>query len=171
MTRLDNEALKQLLTRGWMTHDAMWFAGVMREYDMDAANKINKAAIRAIAPFEVRRLKKALGIDTVQSCHALRSFFEGAFDLLVGDYMQVRWSWQPGEDSAQLDIIRCFAREGMQRMGLLDTYACGIYERMFAWLDELCIDYQASPRVTGCMATDGSACSMSFRFRFPANGA
>jgi hypothetical protein len=167
MTRLDNDALKQLLTRGWMTHDAMWFGSVLREYGMTAANRLNKAAIRSMAPIEVRRLKQALAIDSVDSVESLRTFFEGAFELLIGDFMEVRWSWQ-ADGSVRIDNLRCFARDGMQRLGLLATYQCGIYERVFAWLDELGVDYQVTPEVDGCMALDGSPCALTLRFRFPA---
>ncbi len=85
--------------------------------------------------------------------------------MLIGDYMDVRWEWL-SDDTLRISIPRCFAREGMIRLGAIDRYECGIYERLFAWLDALDVQYDVEPEVTGCMAASGMPCSVRLQFRF-----
>lgn len=51
-----------LLNRCWMTHDAMWFFNCWQQGGIEKANKINKAAIKSLAPIETKRIREALGI-------------------------------------------------------------------------------------------------------------
>ncbi len=50
------EQVRDLVAKGWLTHDGMWFDEAARSLGIDAANDLNRAAIRAMAPFEVSRL-------------------------------------------------------------------------------------------------------------------
>ena len=50
---METEALRQLLLRGWLTHDAMWFKTTLDEFGIETANKLNRGAIRSMAPIEV----------------------------------------------------------------------------------------------------------------------
>ena len=52
-----------LLNKCWMTHDGMWFFHCLQEFGIDAANKINKSAIKSLASIEIQRIKNTLGID------------------------------------------------------------------------------------------------------------
>ena len=56
---LEQHETVQLLTRCWMTHDAMWFRQVLEECGPEVANRLNLAAIRGLAPIELKRLLKA----------------------------------------------------------------------------------------------------------------
>jgi hypothetical protein len=38
--------LKEILTKNWMIHDAMWFYHCLNECGIETTNKINKAAIK-----------------------------------------------------------------------------------------------------------------------------
>jgi hypothetical protein len=40
----------------------MWFYHTYQELGIEKANKLNKAAIRSLAPIEIKRVKMALGI-------------------------------------------------------------------------------------------------------------
>ncbi len=57
------EQLKELLIKNWMTHDAMWFYHSVQEFGMEKTNVVNKAAVRSMAGVEIKRLKKAMGVD------------------------------------------------------------------------------------------------------------
>ncbi len=39
----------------------------------------------------------------------------------------------------------CFAYEGVAGLGVAAEYECGIYERIYGWLDALGLEYQATP--------------------------
>ena len=48
MMKLPPDELKELLIKGWMTHDGMWFYHCLQECGIEKTNRINKAAIRAM---------------------------------------------------------------------------------------------------------------------------
>jgi len=64
---LEKSDIRDLLGKGWLTHDAMWFYHTCRQFGIEKANEINKAAIQAMAPIEMERAKKLLGITAVQN--------------------------------------------------------------------------------------------------------
>jgi len=63
LDRIDKEEIRDLLGKSWLTHDGMWFYHTYQEVGIEKANKLNKAAIRSLAPIEINRVKKVLGID------------------------------------------------------------------------------------------------------------
>lgn len=164
---IDKEELKQLLVRCWMTHDAMWFANALKEVGIETANRLNLGAIRSLAPIEVRRILRALGIDEVEDPDRLKLFLEGTMQLVGGDFMAFEWNWRP-DGSLCVDVERCFAHEGITRLGAIEQYQCGIFERICAWLDALGIDYDIAPAEKRCMMHFEGRCHRDLRFRFDA---
>jgi hypothetical protein len=63
LDRIDKKEIRDLLGKGWLTHDGMWFYHTYQEVGIEKANKLNKAAIRSLAPIEMTRVKKVLMID------------------------------------------------------------------------------------------------------------
>lgn len=165
LERLDREQLKQLLTRGWMTHDAMWFRHCLAELGIERTNRLNRAAIRSIAPIEVKRLQQVLGIAEVRDLEQLRAFLDGGMSLLIGDFMQVGWEWQP-PDAVRVTLERCFAYEGIQRLGAIAEYECGIFERIYGWLDALGVRFEVEPDTTSCLMHHAGACSRRLQLTF-----
>lgn len=161
----DKEALKQLLLRGWMTHDAMWFKSALEAYGIEAANQLNRAAIRSMAPIEVKRVKQALGLDGVRSFDALQTFMTGAMHLLGGDFMRYRWTWSP-PDALHVEVDRCFAHDGIRRIGAIERYECGIFDRIYAWFDALGVEHRATPSVDHCTMAREGTCVRDLRFSF-----
>lgn len=53
---------ERLLVKCWMSHDARWFNAVAREFGMEAANRVNQAAVRDAARAEAQRVGRALGV-------------------------------------------------------------------------------------------------------------
>lgn len=52
----DTNRVKELFSKNWLTHDAMWYGGCVPELGKDRANKLNPNTLRA-------RMKKP-GIQT-----------------------------------------------------------------------------------------------------------
>lgn len=162
---MDTEPIKQLLLRGWMTHDAMWFKNALEKVGIETANELNRSAIRDMAPIEVRRVLKALRMDGVSSFQELEAFMTGAMSLLGGDFMKFRWRWQP-PGRLQVQVDECFAYKGIKRIGAIEKYECGIFDRVYGWLDALAIGYQFSPNVEHCTMHHEGTCVREIRFSF-----
>ena len=60
--QLANKEIAELLGKCWMTHDGMWFYHCFNELGIERANKLNKSAIRSLAPIEIARFREALGL-------------------------------------------------------------------------------------------------------------
>lgn len=169
LEQMDKKALKELLSKGWLTHDAMWFALVMRELGVERANELNKAAVVSMSAFEVRRLKKALGFgeSRIESFAELGTFLDGAFDLLIPDFMRfrysmdehnvLRWEWEKDE---------CFAYKGVKRLGIPGQYRCGVMLRVESWLTGLGVAYTMEPSVDLCLMHTRGECRGTIRFCF-----
>jgi hypothetical protein len=163
------EALKQLLLRGWMTHDAMWFKNALKRIGIELTNEINRAAVRDMAPIEVHRVLKALRMDRVSTLDDLKAFMTGAMSLLSGDFMTFTWQWQP-PDLLVARVSECFAHKGIERMGVIAEYECGIFERIFGWFDALGIGYEVLPNVSHCTLHHDRRCVREIRFSFGQHG-
>ncbi len=163
MAEIGRDELRELLVRCWMTHDAMWFATALEKTDIETANRLNLGAIRGLAPIEIGRVKKALGIETVASSAELRTFLEGMMGLVGGDFMDFTWDWRPG-GTLRVDVGRCFAHDGIERMGAIEGYACGIFERIAGWFAVLGVTYEMTPSSRRCMLHYEGQCFREFRF-------
>jgi hypothetical protein len=169
---LSREGIRDLVARGWLTHDAMWFDQAARALGVERAGELNRAAIRAMAPFEVRRLVEALGVvpSDLRDATAVARFVAAGIGLVapasVADRMAVsspggdmlHWEWEPGE---------CFAYKGMGRLGYLDGYHCGVIYRVECWLDALGVRPLGEPSIEGCLmhATGRCAGELELSFR------
>ena len=63
LERIEKTEIRDLLGKGWLTHDGMWFYHVCQAFGIEKANTLNKAAIKSLAPIELERAKRVLGID------------------------------------------------------------------------------------------------------------
>jgi len=134
--------IKEFLGKSWLTHDGMWFFNVCQEYGIDVANKLNRAAIKSMSPFEVGRCKKLLGIekDKLETFTEVKDFMDGALQAILPQSVLsassftaptrnvIRWAWEDG---------KCFAYEGMKRLGLGDKYVCGVTSSLFSLGSEI----------------------------------
>ena len=169
LDRLDKKELKELLNKCWMTHDGLWFYHCLQEFGIERANEMNKAAIRALAPIEMKRIRKALGIEKeeIETFEELREVIEGAFELVSGDFMKCTESC-PRENVIhwEFEAQRCWAYVGVKGMGVIDRYQCGVIYRISCWLESLGVDYSVSPHVEGCLMHTTGNCAGDFIFHF-----
>ncbi len=83
LNKLDKKELKDLLSKCWLSHDGIWFYHCIQEFGVKKANKMNKAAIKSLAPIEIKRIMKALGVEKVETFEEMREFiFEDALALV-----------------------------------------------------------------------------------------
>jgi hypothetical protein len=167
--KLDKKEIIDLLNRCWMTHDAMWFLNCWQQEGIEKANKINKAAIKSLAPIEMRRIKEALGIrkERVETFEEFKDFLVGASEFVIPDFMNVIMSFPGGNVLRwQFKEGNCFAYKGMKRIGAIDQYECGVIYRLGCWFDNLGIRYTVVPEINRCLMHATGNCSGDFRFDF-----
>ena len=167
--RFSKKELSVLLNKCWMTHDGMWFYHCFQEFGIEKANKMNKAAIASLAPIEVKRIKNALGMGNkeIENHKMFNAFFKGAAELVIPDFMNaemsfpeedvLHWEFKPGE---------CFAYKGMQAMGAIDGYECGVIYRIECWIKSLGIEFRSTPEVKKCLMLTEGECSGNIRLHF-----
>jgi hypothetical protein len=162
---LQKNELKELLNKGWMTHDAMWFYNCLQECGIEKTNKINKAAIRDMSAIEIKRIQKAVGAGQLNAFAEFKSFFDIAMEIATGKFMKYKYSIST-HNMMHAEWESCFAYEGMKALGVSDKYECGIMLRINTWLDTLGIKYEVEPEVTGCMMHTDGKCFRDYRFFF-----
>ncbi len=167
---VNKASLRDLLAKGWLTHDGAWFLSVAQDLGIDAANRLNKAAIRGQAPFEVKRILRTVEAEPIDSFKRVRELLLSAMELILPESVfskftlevpgpnVLRWSWQPGG---------CFAFKGISAIGMIDGYECGVIYRILCWFEALGIPCRAEPELDKCVMRQTGACSGSFVFDFP----
>lgn len=163
LNKIGKREIRDLLGKGWLTHDGMWFYHTYQELGVDKANKLNKAAIRSLAPIEIKRVKKALGIggEKIGTFEELKDFMLEALEMTLPNSVfegfrfrasskdLLHWEWESGE---------CFAYKGMKQIGIIDGYRCGVMYRIECWLEALGIKYSIDPKIDKCMMHEKGAC-------------
>lgn len=167
MKELDKKELQELLVKCWMTHDGTWFYSCMQEFGIEAANRLNKSAIKALAPLELRRVTKATGVkgENIRSMEEVRQVIDAMFHTIKGEFMDFVFDF-PQENALRWTMNRCFALEGMKMIGAVEEYECGVLYRVFCWLDSLGLEYEVEPRLERCLMRETGACSGFVRFKF-----
>lgn len=169
MEALEKKELIELLNKCWMTHDGMWFYCCLQEFGIQKANKTNKAAIRSLAPIEVSRIKKFLGVEKehIETFEDFKNFFVGASELFIPDFMNATMSF-PTENVLHWEFKpkECFAYKGMKRIGVIDEYECGVIYRVACWIQSLGIKYDLNPKIKRCLMLDNTNCCGDFSLYF-----
>jgi hypothetical protein len=163
--KIDKIQLRNLLNKGWMTHDGMWFFHCFQECGIEKTNKINTAAVKTMAMIEAKRIKKALVLGEIRSFDDVRTLLEEGFDIIKADFMNFILRF-PSENVFQWEIPSCFAYEAVKKLGVIDRYQCGIVHRPLAWFDALGIKYTMTPPSDNCLMHAEGKCVREFKFSF-----
>jgi len=160
---IEKTEIRNLLGKGWLTHDGMWFYHTCHEFGIKKANELNKAAIKSMAPIEVDRMKRLLGIarEKFETFDELMQFMLPALELTLPDSVfkklhftasagnLIRWKWES---------LKCFAYRGMKQIGVIDGYRCGVMYRIECWLEALGVIYSMQPVIEGCLMHEKGVC-------------
>ena len=163
MKSLNNKELKELLFKSWMTHDGMWFFHCLHECGIEKTNKINKAASRSLGTVEIKRFKKALSIENIKTFKELKQFIDKVIPIVKADFMKFSYDFSK-ENELYFEMQQCFAYDGIKRIGVLDQYICGIYDRIEGWFEGLGIKFKVTPQIDGCLMHKGEKCIRNFFF-------
>lgn len=164
---VERDALHDMLMRCWYTHDAMWLANARELLGMETANKLNLGAINSMAPLEVQRVRKFLGLADIRSLADVRYFLTETLHLFGTEAMDFDWDWSSDNRQVTVSVRRCFAFEGISRLGAIAEYQCGIFERILAWLTVLGVEFDILPTDKRCLMHHDGKCRKVLRLHLP----
>ena len=143
MKKLNKNDVKELFSKNWLTHDAMWYGSCMQELGPEKANQLNKTAVQLMATIEIKRIMKLMdkpkGV-TIKTFRELAEIIETAFRLVQTSFLTFDFSF-PEKNVLRGRFNECFAHDGVKRYGMIDDYECGIVERVKGWLNSLGIGW------------------------------
>jgi len=161
---IDKKDIRDFFCRDWMSHDGIWFAQCLKEIGIEKTNRINTNGIRAMAAAEIGRLVKMFngGSGFFSGYDDLRAFLASAMDFVRPGFMEFEFSF-PEKNELRIDFSRCWAHEGVRRLGVLDDYECAVVMRLKSWFDGLGIGYELTPDFTRCLMHTSGKCSFRFK--------
>jgi len=165
MKSLNEKEVKELIIKSWMTHDGMWFLHCLRKTGIEKTNKINKAASRGLGLVEIKRFKKVFNIEEINTLTELKNFMDKVVEIVKADFMKFSYHIS-NENELQFEMHKCFAYDGIKRIGVLDDYVCGIYDRIEGWFEGLGMKFDVSPQINNCLMNEGKKCIRTFKFFF-----
>ncbi len=163
LEKIEKTEIRDLLGKGWLTHDGMWFYSTYLECGIDKANQLNKAAIKSMASFEMDRMKRILGIvqEDLGSFDQLFQFMLAALELTLPESVYKNFHLVPSAENLihwKWNDMKCFAYTGMKQIGLIDGYRCGVIYRVECWLEALGVQYAIQPVIEGCLMHEKGVC-------------
>lgn len=149
----------------------MWFYTTYRELGIDLSNRLNEEAIKSMSYFEVERTKRILDVKEtdIDSFEEMTKLLRTTLELVlphsifskasfsVSSKNIIHWEWENNE---------CFAYKGMQRLGIIEQYECGVIYRIECWLNALGIKFTVNPKIENCLMVEKGCCEGDFIFYF-----
>ena len=166
ISKLNKEDVKELFSKNWMTHDAMWYGNCMHELGPEQANQLNKKAVRLMAAIEIKRIMKLMGKPkdvNIKNFDELAEIIETAFQVVQTNFMKFDFNF-PEKNVLHGQFYECFAHDGVKKFGMIDNYECGILERVKGWIESLGVKYKMAPEFTGCLMHQTGSCEVDFYF-------
>lgn len=166
LMQMGKNDIKELFSKNWLTHDAMWYCTCVLELGPEMANRLNKQAVKSMAAIEIKRIIKLMDIqreDRITTFDELTEIVNTVFQVVRTRFMNFDFSF-PEKNVLHGKFHECFAHDGVKRYGMIETYDCGILERVKGWLDAIEIDYQMTPEFSGCLMHQQGSCEVDFHF-------
>jgi hypothetical protein len=162
---LSFEMEKDLLIKGWMSHDARWFMAVANHFGMDAANRLNQSVCRELGRVEMKRYMKRLALSPAKDLEEYLTLKKAAFSLYGSGLAEYEIKILD-DHSYEVHMKRCFAYENIVRAGIEDRCECGIFARIQGWIDAQGLEHEISPPLGKCMKVSGEECCYTIELRF-----
>jgi hypothetical protein len=164
---LSNEKEKELLRSCWYSHDARWYMGVVEEFGVEAANRLNRRVCRALGAAEMRRLVRVLGIAGPKTAQELVQVIEAAFRFFAPPPLTQLEIRIIDDHSYQAWMKRCFIHDNITKAGISDFYICAALDRIQGWHDVLGLPLAEEPPALACAKVQGRECRPVITFRPP----
>ena len=165
LSSLSFDVQKDLLVKGWMSHDARWYMAVAEHFGIEAANRLNQMVTRELGRVEMKRLIKALNLPTPKNTEEYVKLMNTAMSLYGPDLIEYDVKILDHQ-SYEMHLKRCFAYENIVRAGIKDEYECGIFSRLQGWIDAQGLEHDLTPPLGKCMKVLGKECCYKVKLRF-----
>ncbi len=162
---LSFDGQKDLLIKGWMSHDARWFMAVAKHFGMDAANRLNQSVCREIGRVEMKRYMKSLALSPAKNLEEYLTLMKAALSLYGSGLVEYEIKTL-NDQSYETHMQRCFAFENIVRAGIEDRCECGIFARLQGWIDAQELSHELTPPLGKCMMVLGRECRYKITLRF-----
>lgn len=156
---------KELLIKGWMSHDARWFMAVAERLGVEETNRLNQKVCRELGKVEMKRFMKALGISSPKNIPEHIGINDAAISLYGPDLIEYEIKVL-NHRSYEMHIKRCFAHENVVQAGIEDQYQCGILARVQGWIDTQGLKHELTPALGKCMMVLGKDCCYTIILQF-----
>jgi hypothetical protein len=165
LNHLSFELQKDLLIKGWMSHDARWFMAVAEYFGMEHANRLNQMVTRELGRVEMKRLMGALNLSPSKDMDGYLNLMKTAFSLYGHGLAEYEIKILDHQ-SYQMHLKRCFAHENIVKAGIKDQYECGILSRLQGWIDAQGLEHELTPPLAKCVKVLGKECRYEITLKF-----
>lgn len=163
MTTKKEEPTLNQLYQWWWLHDGRWYQEVAKRFGFEAANEINREALKFVASRVGRSIATRLGRPLQEmDFPEVVSIFSGCSKMMWPPEMIEFNTQVTGPGSFELNVVRNFALQMLQRAGTLANYQCACMALREGWFEGLGLKL-AEHRVTQCLREGGSACTFVTR--------
>lgn len=165
LNNLSFDSQKDLLIKGWMSHDARWYMAVAEHFGISHANHLNQIVARELGRVEMKRFMKALNLSPSRNMEEYLNLKKAALSMFGRDLVDYEIKILDHQ-SYEMRFRRCFAHENIVKAGIKDQYECGILSRLQGWIDALGLEHDLTPPLGKCMKVLGRECSYKIRLQF-----
>ena len=162
---LSFDVQKDLLIKGWMSHDARWYMAVVEYFGIEAANRLNQMVARELGRVEMKRFMKALDLPPSRNMEEYLNLKKAALSMFGPDLVDYETKILDHQ-SYEMHLKRCFAHENIVKAGIKDQYECGIFSRLQGWIDAQGLEHELTPALGKCMKVLGKECCYAVKLRF-----
>jgi len=145
---------KDLLIKGWMSHDARWYMAVAEQFGIEAGNRLNQMVARELGRVEIKRFMKALTLSPSRNMEEYLNLKKATLSMFGRDLVDYEIKILDHQ-SYEMHLQRCFAHENIVRAGIKDEYECGIFSRLQGWIDAQGLEHELTPALGKCMKVLG----------------
>jgi hypothetical protein len=156
---------KDLLVKGWMSHDARWFMAVAEHFGIEEANWLNQSVCRELGQVEMKRFMRGLSLPLPKNIDDHMTINKEAISLYGPDLIEYEIKVLDHQ-SYEMHIRRCFAYENVVKAGIKDQYKCGILARVQGWIDAQDLKHELTPALGKCMKVQGRECRYTLKLKF-----
>lgn len=165
LNNLSFDSQKDLLIKGWMSHDARWYMAVTEHFGIKAANRLNQMVARELGRVEMKRFMKALNLPPSRNMEEYLNLKKAALSMFGPDLVDYEVKILDPR-SYEMHLKRCFAHENIVKAGIKEEYECGIFSRLQGWVDAQGLGHELTPALGKCMKVLGKECCYTVKLRF-----
>ncbi len=165
ISRLPIETQRDLLIKGWMSHDARWYMAVAEHFGIETANRLNQMVAKELGRVEMKRFMKALGLSPSRNIEEYLDLKRAGLSMFGHDLVDYDIKILDHQ-SYEMHLRRCFAHENIIRAGIKDQYECGLFSRLQGWIDAQGLEHELTPALGKCLKVLGKKCCYTVRLRF-----